>query len=191
MGMTTLLLQILGLVWLASEIALNLFKRARRGDAIVQDRSSITVLWGMVGVAFLAAILGQTVSSMRITTIPLPWLHGAGIVLLIAGMWIRLLAVRTLGRFFDTSVAIQGDHRVVSAGVFRFVRHPSYSGLLLAFLGISLMFSNWLSIVALLVPILPALLYRIRVEEKAMLSALGQDYREYQQSTRRLIPGIY
>ena len=190
MNMATWMLRILGLAWLISEIALNLFKRARRGDAEVKDRSSITILWATIGAAFLAAFLCQSVSAMRIT-ISRPWLHGAGIALLLAGMWVRSLAVLTLGRFFDTSVAIQGDHRVIRAGVFRCVRHPSYSGLLLSFLGISLMFGNWLSTVALLAPILPALFYRIRVEESAMVLALGQEYNEYQQSTWRLIPGIY
>ena len=122
---------------------------------------------------------------------PEPWLLGVSLLLLVAGLAIRWTAILTLGRFFSTSVAIQQDHRLVRTGLFRLVRHPSYSGLLLLFLGMALSFGNWLSFAVIVLPFLAALLHRIRLEESSLVEALGQDYVEYCRSTKRLLPGIF
>jgi protein-S-isoprenylcysteine O-methyltransferase Ste14 len=188
--MTTILLPGLAILWLSSEITLNQVTRTRRGSAVVRDRYSGVILWGTIFAAFAAAALLERVQIARIR-LPREWLDIAGILLLMSGMAIRALAIVTLGRFFDATVTIRADHRVVRAGIYRRVRHPSYSGLLLAFLGLSLMFVNWLSTGIMFVLVCAALLYRIRVEEAALVAALGRDYIEYQHSTKRLIPGLF
>jgi protein-S-isoprenylcysteine O-methyltransferase len=190
MSETTLILQIAGLLWCVSEIALYLLTRARRGGAKVRDRASIIILWTAIAVGF---VIAGVLLSVRATRIPFPalWLDSIGLLLLIGGLAIRWTAIITLGRFFTAAVTIQQDHRVVRTGPFRYVRHPSYSGLLLAFFGVALQFHNWLSLLAIVLPFFGALLYRIRVEEGAMVEALGEDYVNYQQSTSRLIPGIF
>jgi protein-S-isoprenylcysteine O-methyltransferase len=87
-------------------------------------------------------------------------------------------------------VAIQQGHSLVELGLYRFVRHPSYSGLLLAFLGLGLFFANWLSLVVLMVPITLAVINRIAKEERALLLALGPSYAGYCARTKRLFPGL-
>ena len=122
---------------------------------------------------------------------PEPWLLGVSLWLLVGGLVIRWTAILTLGRLFSTRVAIHQDHQLVRTGLFRLVRHPSYSGLLLLFLGLGLSFGNWLSFAVIVLPFLAALLYRIQVEESSMVEALGKDYVEYCKTTKRLLPGIF
>ena len=122
---------------------------------------------------------------------PEPWLLGISLLLLAGGLVIRWTAILTLGSFFNTRVAIHQDHRLIRTGLYRLVRHPSYSGLLLVFLGLGFSLGNWLSVAVIVVPFFAALLYRIQVEESSLVEALGQDYVEYCKTTRRLLPGIF
>jgi protein-S-isoprenylcysteine O-methyltransferase Ste14 len=100
-------------------------------------------------------------------------------------------SIRTLGRFFRYEVVVQEGHRVVDTGPYRLVRHPSYTGSLLAFLGIGIALDNWLSVAAALGLPLLGFLRRIAVEEAALTSELGDAYRSYKERTRRLVPGIW
>ena len=184
------IVQLVNLVWALSEVALVVFARRHRCSALPRDRGSRTLLWSAIGAGIAAGTAVQAVSAARIR-MPEPWLLGVSLLFLVAGLAIRWTAILTLGRFFTTSVAIHQDHRLVRTGLFRLVRHPSYSGLLLLFLGMALSFGNWLSFAVILVPFLAALLYRIQVEESALVEALGQDYVEYRKSTKRLLPGIF
>jgi protein-S-isoprenylcysteine O-methyltransferase Ste14 len=178
------------LIWPVSEIILGLATRARRGAAKVRDRGSLAVLWITITAAIFAGSWLRSVRAARISD-PAHWLGWAGLLLLIAGLGIRWTAILTLGRFFNSNVTIHSDHRIVRAGLYRHIRHPSYSGHLLAFGGLALSFGNWLSLLALLVPITAALLYRVHVEESALAEAFGQEYAEYRNSTSRLVPGLY
>jgi protein-S-isoprenylcysteine O-methyltransferase Ste14 len=186
----TVILEIVAFLWMASEIALAIVTRVRRRTAVVQDAGSLALLWGAVAAAALG---GNVLRGVRAATIPLPipWLHGIGLLILVAGLAIRWTAIITLGRFFTTSVTVLENHRLVRTGLYRHVRHPSYTGLLVAFLGVAVAYANWLSLIAVVVLVLAALLYRIRVEESALVAGLGEDYIEYRKSTRRLIPGVF
>jgi protein-S-isoprenylcysteine O-methyltransferase Ste14 len=107
------------------------------------------------------------------------------------GIFVRQWAILTLGRFFTADVRVHPDQTVVERGPYRWVRHPSYSGLLIFFVGFGLALSDWLSVIVL--TILPAagLFVRIRSEERALFAALGEDYRQYAATHRRLFPGIW
>jgi protein-S-isoprenylcysteine O-methyltransferase Ste14 len=104
---------------------------------------------------------------------------------------IRWAAILTLRKYFTVDVVIMNDHKVVMTGLYRHIRHPAYLGSLLSFLGLAISFSNWLTALVIFIPITSAFVYRIRVEEKALGQFLGDVYRQYRSSTKRLIPGIY
>src|SRR5581483_10932552 len=104
---------------------------------------------------------------------------------------LRLWAIGTLGRYFKPIVHLQQDHHVVRSGPYKVLRHPAYTGLLLALFGISLTFANIASIAVFNCCIVAAILYRIRVEERTLLDGLGDEYAEYRRHTRRLIPGVW
>jgi protein-S-isoprenylcysteine O-methyltransferase len=172
-----------------SEIALALVKRSKSASSAVADRGSMRALWMAIALGVGLAIASEWVTFARVLA-PADMLRGLALVLILVGLTIRWLAIFTLGRLFTVDVAIQTDHRVVQAGPYRFVRHPSYSGLLLAFLGLGVFFGNWLSLMVLLVPITVAVVNRITKEEHALHAALGAPYAEYCSRTKRLIPGI-
>jgi protein-S-isoprenylcysteine O-methyltransferase Ste14 len=83
------------------------------------------------------------------------------------------------------------NHKTIESGLYKFIRHPGYLGQLIIFVGISTSISNWLSILVMMIPITLGYLYRIKVEERFMLEQLGEDYLNYQERTKRLIPMIY
>jgi protein-S-isoprenylcysteine O-methyltransferase len=96
-----------------------------------------------------------------------------------------------LGRFFTVNVAIAADHRLIDSGPYRFIRHPSYAGALMAFLGLGLTIGNWVSLGLLLAPTLMVFQRRMDVEESALIQAFGTRYQDYMRRTKRLLPGIY
>jgi protein-S-isoprenylcysteine O-methyltransferase Ste14 len=80
---------------------------------------------------------------------------------------------------------------LIDSGPYRFIRHPSYTGSLVAVLGFALSFANWASLLTIFVPSCAVTLWRIHIEEEALIGALGEGYRGYMQRTKRLIPLIY
>ena len=134
--------------------------------------------------SFLREVPGTTISHQDVIF----WI---GIALMLAGIAIRATAILTLRRFFTVRVMIQEGHQLVEHGVYSMVRHPSYSGALVSFVGLGLAFGNWLSLIVIAGAALAAFSYRIHVEEQALLAHFGDRYRQYAAHTRRLIPGIY
>ena len=88
-------------------------------------------------------------------------------------------------------MAIASDHKVIQHGLYAVVRHPSYAGSLLSSIGLGFAFVNWLSLVVVVAFAIAGIAYRISVEEHALTSALGDEYRHYAARTKRLVPGIY
>lgn len=182
--------QIAGPLWGVSEIILALVTRAERGAAAARDRGSLVTLWLAICAGIFAANVFRFVPATRIPIRPL-WVAAPSLVLMLVGLSIRWTAIITLGRFFTANVVIHEEHRLVRAGLYRHIRHPSYTGLLVAAGGVGLSFGNWLSLLVLVVPVILALLYRVRVEEAALKEAFGQTYADYCKSTKRLVPGLY
>ncbi|MCK9687882.1 methyltransferase family protein [Scleromatobacter humisilvae] len=118
-------------------------------------------------------------------------LHWAGLVLFVAGLCLRWYSIRYLGRLFTFDVAVADDHRVIDSGPYRRIRHPSYTGALMAYAGLGLCSGNLLSLVVLVTPIALAFLHRIAVEEAALTAALGSRYADYAGRTKRLVPFVY
>jgi len=114
-----------------------------------------------------------------------------GLALMLTGLGLRAYAIRQLGRYFTPEVAILPGQHVVDKGLYRYLRHPSYTGTFITILGYGLALTNGLSLAILLV--LPGLAYafRMRVEEAALREAFGDEYRDYMRRTKRLIPFIF
>lgn len=115
----------------------------------------------------------------------------SGLVLLLFGLGIRWTAINTLGRFFNGKVLIKTDHQLVRDGLYKHLRHPSYTGALIAHLGLGLAFSNWFSLGLSSAPFFIAAIYRMHVEEQALMDAFGEEYQIYSKDTKRLIPKLY
>jgi protein-S-isoprenylcysteine O-methyltransferase Ste14 len=140
----------------------------------------------------LAALIGFGVAlSLRYQNIGIvaPWIQILAIVLLILGTLLREWSVFLLGRFFSRTVQIERGHRLITEGPYRWIRHPAYTGMLIMDAAIVLSLGTWAGALFMFVILLAALLYRIRVEEHALLEAFGDDYRAYMSRTGRLLPG--
>lgn len=177
-------------IWLVLEIVLGRMTRSKDADARTRDKSSLRLLWAALIPAMIAGIylglhgIGFIAAGSRVVSI-------VGLALVVMGIVIRWTAIATLRRYFTSNVSIQKGHELVNRGMYKLVRHPSYTGSLLSFFGIGLTFANWLSTLVIFVPVLYAFLYRIRVEEQALTAHFGGDYIRYCQTTKRLIPGIF
>jgi protein-S-isoprenylcysteine O-methyltransferase Ste14 len=176
-------------VWVIGERVLS-FRDLRSGAwKSNQDAGSVIAVAAGIVVGFGA---GLALASRDALSLPGPvvWLI-VGLIIAWAGMLLRLWAVLTLGRSFTTTVVVRPQQTVVSGGPYRFVRHPSYLGLLILLLGFGLTLGDLAAAVVMVVLPTMGLLWRIRVEEAALRAGLGDGYLEYCKGRARLIPGIW
>jgi protein-S-isoprenylcysteine O-methyltransferase Ste14 len=174
-------------VWFASEIvgaALIPALRARGSARVRRDRGSRALILLTVGGSLIIALyfgyggFGQ-----------LPdWVFYPGIFLMLLGVVVRQWAIAVLGRFFSLNVQVVEGHQVVDKGPYRLIRHPSYTGILITFIGLSLAVQSLAALLVLLAVFTVSFGYRIRVEEKTLLSELGDAYASYMKRTKRIIP---
>jgi protein-S-isoprenylcysteine O-methyltransferase len=152
-----------------------------RHSAKLWDAANLLELVGMIlGFAGIGQIQRWTTAS-----------GGIGLSFLIMGILIRANAIRGLGKYFTGTVQIKDDHVLVRSGPYKYIRHPAYTGALLAHLGLGLSFSNWFALGLGSIPFIAVALYRMRVEERALAEAFGSEYVAYSQTSKRLIPGVY
>ena len=114
-----------------------------------------------------------------------------GAALMVGGEAMRIVALRTLGRFFTMRVAILDGHTVVRSGPYRFVRHPAYTGWFLLSLGFGIYFGSILGVAGTTLFVV-VLGWRVTVEERALREVLGRAYDDYMRDVpRRFLPGIF
>ena len=173
-------------VWLLSEILINLLTQSKKSEAKSHDRNSLSVIWIVIALSITAGVfIAFSYPKFGIIS------FFAGLSLMIIGITLRLFAIFTLKSYFTADVAIHHDHKLKTDGIFKRVRHPSYSGSLLTFLGLGLTLGNWLSLLIVFLPVLGVFLYRINIEEKALMDYFKDEYTDYQKKTKKLIPLIY
>jgi protein-S-isoprenylcysteine O-methyltransferase Ste14 len=174
----------------ASEWSIRLRSRRNRGGT-QHDRGSlyVVILASLLGVA-AAFALAHEVRSAGITVARWP-IFVVGLAIVMLGVALRQWAVLSLGEFFTVQVRVRSDQTVVDTGPYRWVRHPSYTAIVISFVGVGVALENWLSLAVLLVVPTIGLVMRIRVEERALLAALGEPYRKFSASRARLIPKVW
>jgi len=174
-------------VWIASEIfGAALVPRLRRRGAprVKRDRGSRALITVAILVSmFIAFYFGYG----GVGALP-DWIFCVGIFLMFLGILVRQYAIWILGRFFSLTVQISEDHKVVEKGPYRLVRHPSYTGIMITFAGLGLAVQSFGALLVLLLFFGISFGYRMYVEERTLLSGLGQDYASYMKRTKRLIP---
>ena len=107
------------------------------------------------------------------------------------GLLLRGWAIRTLGTFFTSTVQVTSGQSVIDSGPYRLLRHPSYTGTLVHSIGIAIAMASGVSLMTTLLVSVPAYLYRIAVEEHALLAELGESYHMYRLKTWKLVPLLY
>src|ERR1700685_2685972 len=174
----------------ASEWSIR-FRSGLRHGGTRQDRGSfyVIIVTCLLGVGAAFAIAGDVHATALNED---RWsIFVVGLVIMLLGIALRQWSVFALGSFFTVHVQVREGQTVVDTGPYRFVRHPSYTAILLTFFGMGVALENWLSLLALIVIPTIGLVVRIRVEERALLAALGEPYRVFSQSRARLIPKVW
>jgi protein-S-isoprenylcysteine O-methyltransferase Ste14 len=175
-------------VWTLFEFIMRMRQRSLSRGRRPRDPS------GVILVACLSASIVVAIQLGRHG--PLLWPGGrlwplvAGVSLIAVGISLRAWSISTLGRLFQYRIEVQPEHRVVTGGPYRYVRHPSYTAIALVVLGIALAAGDVTSVAAALVLCAVGLTIRIRAEERQLTDALGDQYRQFAARRKRLIPGL-
>jgi protein-S-isoprenylcysteine O-methyltransferase Ste14 len=176
-------------VWAVFEFVMRVRQRLRAGRPATPDASAIVLVPSLVAAVIATQLLGRRGG--------LPWPGGpvwpvvAGLVLIVAGIGLRAWSIAALGRLFQYQIQIQPGHQVVTGGPYRYVRHPSYTGIALVLTGIALASGDVWSLVAVAALGGVGLLVRIRAEERQLSQALGGEYERFASGRKRLVPGVW
>jgi protein-S-isoprenylcysteine O-methyltransferase Ste14 len=191
MTIYSIVLTAASLIWASYEIWLVLKDRKQDKGHTGIDRGSRFINFASIILGISGAALTNGISSFIFPGGKTAAIFWIGILIIALGFALRIWAVTTLGKSFRTTVETNVDQKVIKSGPYRLIRHPSYSGILLFCLGYGIAVQNWLSLLVAVVLPLSALLYRIQVEEKALVASLGTEYETYLRSTKKLIPWVW
>lgn len=173
--------------WTGLELYLG--RRTSRANLNGESRQAELLMSGSTIAALLLALLAS--SAIPAAVIHPPQVaYAAGIAILVVGIAIRGLAASSLGAYYTLDLGTQADQTIRNQGLYRWVRHPGYTGTLIALLGIGFALGSWAAALAFVL-VVPGLVARIRSEEQMLNRAFGQAYAKYCAVTRcRLIPGV-
>ena len=178
-------------VWLGAEAYLILKDRARGKGSTDIDRKTRNY---NTAATIVSLTLGLVLNWVKVLPFGITcastilWI-GIGVMLL--GLILRHWSIISLGRNFRTTIELEKGQKVIDKGPYRYIRHPSYAGIILFFIGYGIVSKDWISLgIAVSLPT-ASLIYRIQIEEKALAQGMGSDYVAYQKRTKKLLPGIW
>lgn len=181
---------LLCMIWITAEIKLARSNRLDNADISDKEERSQQILWITLVISLILALLFKI---MALIPIHIDYLPRQIIALFIfmAGLALRYVAVKKLGRLFTTDVSIHTNHQLIMDGPYRWLRHPAYTGLIIAFVGAGLAMGDLIAILMLTFPTLAAFNYRILIEEKLLLGKFGEIYQDYRKQTWKLLPWVF
>jgi len=149
-------------------------------------------LLALAWIGFLVPLIWAVSPVFSFADYPLrPWPFGAGVVCLAAGLWLFYRSHSDLGRYWSVTLELREQHRLITDGIYRHVRHPMYAALFLYSIGQALVVPNWVVGPSYFVTFGTLFVLRIGAEERMMLEAFGDEYAAYQARTKILVPGIW
>ena len=164
-----------------------LWKRSKKSYTKVQkDQGSMLLLWISISACLAVGLMFSGQQSDQNNPVLI-----AGIIVFVIGNFLRWISIIQLGSMFTVDVAISKEHQLKTNGIYGVVRHPSYLGLFLILIGLSLGMNSVFSFLIVVLPNFLSLNYRIKVEEKALLIEFSEEYKRYMKSTKKIIPLIY
>ena len=169
-------------------------RRAKRLRVVRNYRSlseKIALSAAFFGMAILPAFYVATGIPREADYAARPWAIVAGIVIFVFGLWIFRRSHKDLGRNWSVTLEIREKHKLVTGGLYRFIRHPMYASFLLIALAQAFLLPNWVAGLSGLVGLAVLFFMRVNVEERMMLDTFGEEYRVYSGKTKRIVPYIY
>ena len=180
---------VLLLTWTVFEAVMRVRQRLRATGPDTRDPSYFVLLPALLAAVAAAEVLGRR--GRLLWPGGLVWPVVAGLTLVAAGIGLRAWSIVTLGRFFQYQIKVQPGHQVVTGGPYRYVRHPSYTGIAMVLAGIALASGDVWSLLAVAVLGGAGLAVRIRAEERQLTQALGAEYERFAAGRKRLVPGVW
>lgn len=175
--------------WLLSEIMVNRLMHSGKTDKKDADKNSLRIIWLAIIVSISVAVYVSMTLNMPISSSPS--FEYAGLVIIWAGIIARLLIIKSLGKYFTVDVTIRPDHQLKKDGPYKYLRHPSYFASLVSFAGFGISLNNIASLVIVMCAIIAAFIFRIKIEEQALIQQFGQQYLSYKKEVKALIPFVY
>jgi protein-S-isoprenylcysteine O-methyltransferase len=174
--------------YIISEI--RLAGRTSKGKDNTLDKGTRRLVWRFTSIGYNLAWIPVIFNFGRLVILG-GWLTWVGVAIMISGIVFRQYTIAFLGKFFTATIQIKKDHELVQTGPYRYIRHPSYLGILILSLGLGIAMANWISL--LLCIVLPeiGLIRRIKFEEKELEQHFGKQYQDYMKNTWHIIPFIY
>ncbi len=177
------------IVFFLSEIILAITKHSQKKMVKNRkDKNSLTLFWITIPVSITIGFFAAKYQAWSILNVQIAWF---GLSLFITGLVIRWLSILQLKKEFTVDVSITKNHKLKTDGMYKNVRHPSYSGLLLTVFGLSIAMNSIISLLVLTIPVFFAVLYRIKAEELILTNEFGEVYKSYTEQTHKLIPKIF
>ena len=175
--------------WFINEIRNTKNLRRKEEDRKVKDSLNIYIIWIIFILGLSIPIIVSKTTNFQIAEGE--WIIYFGFLLYIAGIALRIGVINYLGKYFTLDLTIKKDHKLITGGYYKLVRHPVYTAVLMTFLGFGLFLNNWISLVFAFLPVTVALIVRMKNEEAALIENFGDEYKNYQKKTKKLIPFIY
>ena len=188
-GAAAVAFTVLLVTWVVFETVMRVLQRLRATGPDTRDPSYFVLLPALVAAVVAAEVLGRR--GRLLWPGGLVWPVVAGLVLMAAGIGLRAWSIVTLGRFFQYQIKVQPGHQLVTRGPYRYVRHPSYTGIAMVLAGIALASGDVWSLLAVAVLGGAGLAVRIRAEERQLTQALGAEYERFAAGRKRLVPGVW
>jgi len=154
------------------------------------DRGTTVAISVVMGAGFVLLLVAPVLNGLGVGRLAVWWLAGLGLALQVVGLVVRVLALRTLGRFFTRTLQHVEGQTLVTSGIYRRVRHPGYLADLLLFIGAALAVHNAIVLAVVVVSFVGAYAFRIVTEERMLTTIFGSEYTAYQSSSWRLIPFV-
>jgi protein-S-isoprenylcysteine O-methyltransferase Ste14 len=174
------------ITWTATELVNTLVIGRHRRGGHRKDRGSYFGVSIAINLAFVLMLLMRSLGLGLLPTL-FQW---GGLAMVWAGGLVREWAILNLGRAFTVVVEVNPTQSLIRSGPYRWVRHPAYTGILILLGGFGLAVGSWLGAILAMAVTLAGFSYRVRVEERAMLEAFGDDYRNYMHHTGRYLPRV-
>ncbi|MEL6397665.1 MAG: protein-S-isoprenylcysteine O-methyltransferase [Cyanobacteria bacterium J06607_6] len=193
--METLTLKIVFLMGLMASTIIRIpHQRVQKQNVIADDRKTLQekILLGLVFLGmFVLPVVYIVTPWLRFANYSLPiWANLLGVLIFAIALWLFWLSHRDLGKNWSPTLQVREDHTLVTAGIYRTIRHPMYTAIWLWSLAQGLLLTNWMAGLSGILAFGTLYCLRVGKEEAMMLAQFGDQYQAYMDQTKRLLPGL-
>ena len=177
------------ILFFLSELVLAIIKHSKKKETKTKkDKKSLALFWFTIPTSLTIGFFTANYQEWNRLNCSIAFF---GLSIFMIGVFIRWISIIQLNKEFTVDVVITEDHRLKKGGIYKNIRHPSYLGLLLICFGLSIAMNSLISLIVVMVQILLAIIYRIKVEEKILIKEFGETYENYILKTHKIIPKLF